>query len=69
LTSKTVSDSLCSLQIGVSKIQEEIYERDFLACSYGYRPGIGVLDAVRGKHPVNPVGSGIKSSKERRISV
>jgi group II intron reverse transcriptase/maturase len=40
-----VADKL--LQIGVSKILEEIYEQDFLACSYGYRPGIGVLDAVR----------------------
>jgi len=40
-----VADKL--LQIGVSKILEEIYEQDFLGCSYGYRPGIGVLDAVR----------------------
>jgi len=40
-----VADKL--LQIGVSKILEEIYEQDFLACSYGYRPGIGLLDAVK----------------------
>jgi len=40
-----VADKL--LQIGVSKILEEIYEQDFLACSYGYRPGIGILDAVK----------------------
>jgi group II intron reverse transcriptase/maturase len=40
-----VADKL--LQIGVSKILEDIYEQDFLGCSYGYRPGIGVLDAVR----------------------
>jgi len=40
-----IADKL--LQIGVSKLLEEIYEQDFLACSYGYRPGIGVLDAVR----------------------
>jgi len=32
---------------GVSKILEAIYEQDFLACSYGYRPGVGALDAVR----------------------
>jgi group II intron reverse transcriptase/maturase len=35
------------LQIGVSKILEAIYEQDFLGCSYGYRPGVGALDAVR----------------------
>jgi len=40
-----VADKL--LQIGVAKILEEIYEQDFLPCSYGYRPGIGVRDAVR----------------------
>ncbi len=33
------------LQIGVSKILEAIYEQDFLGCSYGYRPGVGALDA------------------------
>jgi len=35
------------LQMGVTKILEEIYEQDFLACSYGYRPMVGALDAVR----------------------
>ena len=35
------------LQMGVKKILEEIYEQDFLGCSYGYRPEIGALDAVR----------------------
>lgn len=35
------------LQIGVSKILEAIYEQDFLGCSYGYRTGIGALDAVK----------------------
>jgi group II intron reverse transcriptase/maturase len=40
-----IADKL--LQIAVAKILEEIFEQDFLACSYAYRPGIGVLDAVR----------------------
>jgi len=40
-----IADKL--LQIGVSKILEQIYEQDFLGCSYGYRPGVGALDAVR----------------------
>ena len=31
----------------VAKILEAIYEADFLPCSYGYRPGVGALDAVR----------------------
>jgi RNA-directed DNA polymerase len=35
------------LQIGVSKLLEAIYEQDFLGCSYGYRPGVGALDAIR----------------------
>ncbi|MGF1615611.1 MAG: reverse transcriptase domain-containing protein, partial [Gammaproteobacteria bacterium] len=35
------------LQVGVSKILEEIFEQDFLGCSYGYRPKVGALDAVR----------------------
>jgi RNA-directed DNA polymerase len=35
------------LQMGVSKILEEIYEQDFLGCSYGYRPNVGALDAIR----------------------
>jgi group II intron reverse transcriptase/maturase len=33
--------------MGVTKILEEIYEEDFLGCSYGYRPNVGALDAVR----------------------
>ena len=40
-----IADKL--LQIGVSKILEAIYEQDFLGCSYGYRPSVGALDAVR----------------------
>jgi RNA-directed DNA polymerase len=40
-----IADKL--LQIGVTKILEAIYEQDFLGCSYGYRPGVGALDAVR----------------------
>jgi hypothetical protein len=40
-----IADKL--LQIGVSQILEAIYEQDFLGCSYGYRPGVGALDAVR----------------------
>lgn len=35
------------LQMGVTKILEEIYEQDFLDCSYGYRPNVGAHDAVR----------------------
>jgi len=35
------------LQMGVTKLLEEIYEADFLGCSYGYRPNVGALDAVR----------------------
>lgn len=34
------------LQIAVKRILEAIFEQDFLHCSYGYRPGVGVLDAV-----------------------
>ena len=34
------------LQIAVKHILEAIFEQDFLHCSYGYRPGVGVLDAV-----------------------
>ena len=40
-----IADKL--LQIGVSKLLEAIYEQDFLGCSYGYRPRVGALDAVR----------------------
>ena len=39
-----VEDKL--LQVAVKRILEAIYEQDFLRCSYGYRPGIGALDAV-----------------------
>lgn len=34
------------LQIAVKRILEVIFEQDFLNCSYGYRPGVGILDAV-----------------------
>ncbi len=40
-----ISDKL--LQIGATKILEEIYEAEFLGRSYGYRPKVGVLDAVK----------------------
>jgi len=40
-----IADKL--LQVGVTKLLEAIYEQDFLGCSYGYRPGVGALDAVR----------------------
>lgn len=35
------------LQNGVSQILQSIYEEDFLETSYGYRPKIGALDAVK----------------------
>jgi len=34
------------LQMAVKRILEAIFEQDFLKCSYGYRPGVGILDAV-----------------------
>jgi group II intron reverse transcriptase/maturase len=34
------------LQTAVKRILEAIFEQDFLRCSYGYRPGVGGLDAV-----------------------
>lgn len=34
------------LQIAVKRILEAIFEQDFLLCSYGYRPNVGILDAV-----------------------
>ena len=40
-----IADKL--LQVGVAKLLEAIYEQDFLGCSYGYRPGVGALDAIR----------------------
>jgi group II intron reverse transcriptase/maturase len=39
-----VEDKL--LQVAVTRLLEAIYEQDFLPCSYGYRPGIGAVDAV-----------------------
>jgi len=36
------------LQFAVAKILEAIFEEDFLDVSYGYRPGTGPQDAVRG---------------------
>ncbi len=39
-----VEDKL--LQLVVTRILQAIYERDFLRCSYGYRPNVGALDAV-----------------------
>jgi group II intron reverse transcriptase/maturase len=34
------------LQLAVKRLLEAIYEKDFLRCSYGYRPEVGALDAV-----------------------
>ena len=34
------------LQMAAKRILEAIFEQDFLWCSYGYRPGVGALDAV-----------------------
>jgi len=34
------------LQLAVKRLLEAIYEQDFLQSSFGYRPGIGALDAV-----------------------
>ncbi len=34
------------LQLAVKRILEAIHEQDFMRCSYGYRPGIGALNAV-----------------------
>jgi RNA-directed DNA polymerase len=36
------------VQRACAKLLMAIYEEDFLSCSYGYRPGRGPLDAVRG---------------------
>jgi RNA-directed DNA polymerase len=41
----TVGDKL--VQKGASKILEAIYEQEFLSCSYGYRKGIQIHDAVQ----------------------
>jgi group II intron reverse transcriptase/maturase len=35
------------VQLACAKLLGAIYEQDFLACSYGYRPGRGAGDAVR----------------------
>jgi group II intron reverse transcriptase/maturase len=34
------------LQVAVTQILLAIYERDFLPCSYGYRPGVSAHDAI-----------------------
>jgi RNA-directed DNA polymerase len=39
-----VEDKL--LQGAATRLLAAIYEQDFLPCSYGYRPGVGALDAV-----------------------
>ena len=39
-----VEDKL--LQVAGARLLSAIYEADFLRCSYGYRPGVGALDAV-----------------------
>jgi RNA-directed DNA polymerase len=39
-----VEDKL--LQVAATRLLEAIYEQEFLPCSYGYRPGVGALDAV-----------------------
>jgi group II intron reverse transcriptase/maturase len=35
------------LQMAVTQILLAIFEVDFLACSYGYRPGVGAHDAIK----------------------
>lgn len=40
-----IADKL--LQTAVKQILEAIYEQVFLACSFGYRPNLGALDAVK----------------------
>jgi RNA-directed DNA polymerase len=40
-----VEDKL--LQAACARLLTAIYEQEFLACSYGYRPGRGAGDAVR----------------------
>jgi len=41
-----IADKL--LQLAVARILGAIYEQDFLACSYGYRPGTGAHKAIKG---------------------
>jgi group II intron reverse transcriptase/maturase len=43
-----ISDKL--LQTGVKVILENIYEQDFLPCSYGYRPRTGATKALEDMH-------------------
>ena len=45
LGSPAIEDTL--VQLAVTRILEAIYEQDFLRCSYGYRPHVGALDAIR----------------------
>jgi RNA-directed DNA polymerase len=33
-------------QVAVTRLLEALDEQDFLRCSYGYRPGVGALDAI-----------------------
>ena len=40
-----IADKL--LQLAVARILGAIYEQDFLACSYGYRPGTGAHKAIK----------------------
>jgi len=54
-----IADKL--LQRSVAKILEAIYEQDFLCCSYGYRPGIGALKAVK------DLSSELKSKKYHSV--
>ncbi len=54
-----IADKL--LQRGVAKILEAIYEQDFLTCSYGYRPGIGALKAIK------DLSSELKSKKYHSV--
>jgi len=54
-----IADKL--LQRGVAKILEAIYEQDFLTCSYGYRPRLGALKAVK------DLSSELRSGKYHRV--
>lgn len=40
----TVEDKV--VQMAVTRVLNEIYEADFVKCSYGYRPGLGCHDAL-----------------------
>ena len=42
----TVEDKI--VQEAMREVLEAIYEQDFLSCSYGFRPGRGAHDALRG---------------------